>query len=237
MSATNSESRGKMRILSRSGEPFLDRVEAGQLLTAALVEFRGARPVVLGIPRGGLIVAREMAKGLDGDLDIVLARKLGSPGQEELAMGSLSEDGSVFLNQNVVDELGIKSDDIQREKARQLAEIQRRSKVFRRALARTPLHDRVVIVTDDGAATGATMQAALWAIRQESPTKLIAAIPVASEEAAIRLAADVDELVCLRLPANFAAVGQFYREFDQITDEEVKEMLEEEARRRSRWAK
>jgi putative phosphoribosyl transferase len=231
MNLTN-QTRSKIRIISRSGEPFRDRTHAGKLMAVELAEFRGKHPVILGIPRGGIVVAREIARALDGDLDIVLARKLGTPDHEELAMGSLSEGGEMFLNRDVVEDQGISQEEIQYEKNRQMIEIGRRSKVFRQALSKTPLEGRVVIVTDDGVATGATMQAALWAARQEKPGKLVAAIPVASEEAVIRLSADVDKLICLKLPAYFAAVGQFYEEFGQISDEEVRMVMEEEARRR-----
>jgi putative phosphoribosyl transferase len=164
---------------------------------------------VLGIPRGGIIVAQELALRIDADLDIVLSRKLGTPGESELAMGSLSEDGSVFLNNDVVRTFGITHYDIEQEKARQMAEIQRRSQLIRSVLPKTHLKDRLVIVTDDGVATGATMQAALWAVHQ-----------------------DADEIICLRQPAFFYAVGQFYTQFTQVDDQEVLQILEAESSRR-----
>jgi putative phosphoribosyl transferase len=219
----------KVRILSNSRQPFQDRRQAGQLLAGALVELRDKKPVVLGIPRGGLVVAQGLAQGLEADLDIILSRKLGSPGQPELAMGALAENGSVFLNPDVVGQLAIPVSYpvsyIEQEKQRQIAEIRRRSQLIRAIRAKVPIQGRIAVVTDDGAATGATLQAAIWALRQENPQKLIAAIPVASEEAVARLAADVDELICLRLPADFWAVGQFYLNFEQVTDNEVLEIL------------
>jgi putative phosphoribosyl transferase len=221
-----------LRVISHSGEPFRDRSRAGQLLAEQLGDLRGKKAVILGIPRGGIVVAKEIALVLEADLDIVLARKLGTPGEAELAMGSVSEDGKIFLNENVVRSLGITGPEIEEEKARQLQEIQRRSRIIRSALPKTPLVGRIVVVTDDGAATGATMQAALQAVRQEKPQKLIAAIPVASEEALERLSADADEIICLRQPLLFMAVGQFYRQFYQVQDEEVVQMLADEARRR-----
>ncbi len=156
----------RVRILSRSVQPFRDRQEAGKLLGSELAEFHGKSPVVLGIPRGGVVVAREVAIRLEGDLDIILARKLRTPGQIELAMGSISEHGEVFLNAPVVREIGIGGAYIEREKAEQLSEIERRSRLFRSVAPRIPLGDRTVIITDDGVATGVTMQLAVWAIQQ-----------------------------------------------------------------------
>ncbi len=152
---------GKLRIISHSDEPFRDRQEAGQLLADALAEWSGKGVVVLGIPRGGIVVARELAHALDGELDVVLARKLRTPGHEELAMGSVAEDGKAFINETVVGELGIDYGYIQQEKKQQMAEIARRTALIRRVRPKVTLGGRVVIVTDDGVATGATVQAAL----------------------------------------------------------------------------
>jgi putative phosphoribosyl transferase len=228
----NQPSKSNVRIISHSGARFFDRVEAGYLLANEFNDLKSRNAVVLGIPRGGIIVAQELAHRLEADLDIVLSRKLGTPGESELAMGSLSEDGSVFLNNEVVRMFGVTQSDIEREKDHQMAEIQRRSHLIRGILPRTSLKDRLVIVTDDGVATGATMQAALWAVYQEKPRRLTAAIPVASEEAVNKLAADVDEIVCLRQPAFFYAVGQFYSRFTQVEDEEVLKILKAESIRR-----
>jgi putative phosphoribosyl transferase len=228
----NNRPEAKLRLVSYSGEQFKDRIQAGQLLAEELGDLRGKNAVVLGIPRGGIILAKEIARLLDADLDVVLSRKLGTPGQPELAMGSLAEDGKVFLNKDVVQTLGVTDRDIEQEKARQMVEIQRRNQLIRSALPKTPLKNRIVVVTDDGVATGATMQAALWAVRQEKPQKLIAAIPVASEEALQRLSTDADEIICLRRPSLFYAVGQFYSQFSQVQDDDVVQILAEEARRR-----
>lgn len=217
----------ELRILSYSSVPFSDREAAGKLLADELREYRGQKTVVLGIPRGGIIVAREIARALDGELDIVLVHKLRTPGHEELAMGSVAEDGKLFLNQEVVGELGVGETYIQQEKARQLAEIKRRTELFRQVRPRVKLKGRIVIVADDGVATGATTQAALWAVRLEQPQKLIAAIPVGPEDTIKRLAEDVDEMFCLRAPRLFAAVGQFYRQFYPVEDEDVLRILSE----------
>jgi putative phosphoribosyl transferase len=215
----------KLRIISHSSMPFASREEAGKLLAAELIEYRGQKPVVLGIPRGGIVVAHEIARRLDGELDIVLAHKLRTPGQQELAMGSVAEDGKLFLNREVVGIVGVDEAYIQREKARQMAEIKRRIDLFRRVRPKVPLNERIVIVADDGVATGATTQAALWAARLEQPRKLIAAIPVGPEDTIVRLARDVDEMVSLRTPPLFSAVGQFYLRFEAVEDEEVLEIL------------
>ncbi len=224
--------RARVTIVSRSEEAFEDRHQAGQLLAGRLAHLRGKKAVVLGIPRGGIVVARALARGIDADLDIVLSRKLGTPGQPELAMGALAEDGRVFINEGVIGSLGITEDEIEEEKTLQLAEIKRRQNLVRSILPKTPLDKRIVIVTDDGIATGATMQAALWVVRQEKPERLIAAVPVASEAAIARLADDADDILCLRAPPSFYAVGQFYSGFSQVEDDEVISILKEEALRR-----
>jgi putative phosphoribosyl transferase len=222
---------GELRILSRSDGPFQDREEAGRLLAGALPEYRGREIVVLGIPRGGVIVARALARALDAEMDIVLAHKLGVPGEPELAMGSVAEDGKVFLTEDVVSSYLINQADIEREKTRELAEINRRIAVFRNVRPKVPLKGRTVIVTDDGIATGATARAAFWAVQLEHPAMLVAAIPVGPEDVLRKLARDVGEMVCLRAPPDFFGVGQFYREFAQVEDGEVVRVLREEAER------
>lgn len=220
---------GKLLIVSRSAEPFRSREEAGRLLARELAQYRGQNPVVLGVPRGGVVVADELAQALEGELDIILAHKLRTPGESELALGAVSEGGQLFINDDVVRDLGIDMPTIQQEKNRQLVEIRRRTKMFRSVHARVPLDGRVVIVTDDGIATGATTQAAIWVVRLEKPKRLVLAVPVASPDSLDRLANDVDELVCLRAPASFFAVGQFYLRFEQVTDEKVLEVLKKHA--------
>ncbi len=224
------ESTQRLRILSHSHTPFKDRTEAGQLLSSELSLYRGKKPVVLGIPRGGIIVAREIAHSLEGDLDIVLAHKLGTPGQPELAMGAVAEDGKVFLNENITQAMGISADYIESERNRQLAAIKRRAEMIRRVRPKILLKGRVVIVTDDGVATGATTQAALRAVRMENPEILITAIPVGPEDTIQRISELADEMLCLRTPPMFAAVGQFYEHFYPVEDEDMLRILQQEYR-------
>lgn len=221
----------RLRIISHSSEAFRDRQEVGQLLAWELRNLPGRNLVVLGIPRGGIIVARELAQTLDAELDIVLAHKLRTPGHPELAMGSLTENGKIFLNEQVVTELGISHHYIEEETAAQLTEIKRRARLVRRIHPRVPLKGKIVIVTDDGVATGATTQAAFWAVRQEKPALLVAAIPVGPEDVVRRLAEGVDEMVCLRTPRFFSAVGQFYLRFEPVDDADVLKILREEQKR------
>ncbi len=223
---------GMIRILSRSTEPFMDRSQAGKLLAAELAEYKGKNPVVLGIPRGGIVVARELAEGLGGVMDVVLAHKLGTPGHPELAMGSVSESGKVFLNEDVVTSVGVATQYIEAEKAHQLAQIRLRTEKIRKVRPKVLLKGRIVIVTDDGVATGATTQAAFWAVAAEQPEKLVAAIPVGPEETILRLAQFVDELVCLRAPPMFYAVGQFYSRFNAVEDEDMLNLLAVESKRK-----
>jgi predicted phosphoribosyltransferase len=222
---------GKWRILSHSSEQFRDRQEAGRLLARELREYQGQNAVTLGIPRGGIVVARELARAIDAELDVVLAHKLRTPGHAELAMGSIAEDGKLFLNEGVVRELGVAETYVQQEKRRQLAEIRRRVELIRQVRPKVPLRGRIVIVTDDGVATGATTQAALWAVRLEHPSKLVVALPVGPEDTVMRLAEDADEMICLRAPPLFAAVGQFYMRFQPVEDDELLQILQEEQER------
>jgi predicted phosphoribosyltransferase len=223
---------GNLRIVSDRTVIFQDRQQAGRQLGRALALYRDNHPVVLGIPRGGILVAREIARFLDAELDIILSRKLRTPRQEELAMGSIAEDGKTFLNKDVVNNLGINEASIKQETEAQMAEITRRSSSIRRVRPRVPLIGRTVIVVDDGVATGATIQAALWTAHQENPEYLIAAVPVGPPVTVRQLAKEVNEMVCLIAPISFTAVGQFYQHFDQLGDTEMLQILDTEQKRR-----
>ncbi len=223
---------GNLRIISRDPHPFRNRVEAGRLLARELETIRDETPVFLGIPRGGLVIARELAHALDGEMDVVLSRKLGAPGNPELAIGAVAEDGRVFLNELISSRTGAFADYLEQEKIRQLSVVTRRAEEYRRIVRKVSLRGRYAVITDDGVATGATMQAAVWAARREEPKYLAVAVPVCSEDAARRLAGDADEVICLRVPPWFGGVGQFYEEFTQVEDDEVQRMLREESERK-----
>jgi putative phosphoribosyl transferase len=223
---------GTCRILSRSSEPFQDRVQAGRLLARELARSSGRDALVLGIPRGGLVVAEQVAEALEGDLDVVLSRKLGAPGNPELAVGAVTEDGRLFLHEESLRQTGAGRDYIEREKARQMEEIARRAGPYRQVRPKVPLAGRRVIVTDDGVATGATMLAALRAARAEGPAELVVAIPVGPDDSVCRLADEADQAICLRSPFVFGAIGRFYVEFSQVDDAEVLGILSRAAQRR-----
>ena len=222
---------GELRIISYSSEPFQDRREAGDMLARDLEKYGGRNTVVLGIPRGGIVVARQIAGILGAEFDVVLARKLGAPGNPELAIGAVAEDGKVFLDEALADTLGVSQSYLKREKEHQLEVITERITQYRSILPKASVEGKTAIITDDGIATGATMKAALWAVRQERPERLIAAIPVAPPESLESISSEADETVCLRVPAFFAAVGQFYNSFEQIDDAVVLAILKEERRR------
>jgi putative phosphoribosyl transferase len=225
---------GELTIVSKSSTAFSGRSEAGDLLARELKAYRGQNAAVLGVPRGGVVVALRIAHALQGDLDIVLAHKLGAPGNPELAIGAVCEDGKLFIDQQISSYVGADETYIEREKSRQLKEIGRRVKRYRGVLPKLPLGEKVVIVTDDGVATGATMQAALWAVRQEQPKKVVAALPVGPEDTLLKLAQDADQTICLQTPPFFSAISQFYACFNQVEDDELLEILTEESTRRSR---
>ncbi len=223
---------GELRIISDTSEPFSTRIEAGQLLADELKIFSGKKTVVLGIPRGGVIVANEIALRLDADLDVVLTHKLGAPGNEELAVGSVSESGFLYINKSVAPYVGADDRYIEREKTRQLQQIAHKVTMYRAVLPKLSLNGKIVIVTDDGVATGATMQAALWAVRQEKPKKVVLALPVGPQESVTKLSESADETVCLRTPPYFDALGRFYLEFTQVEDEHLIQILQQANERR-----
>ena len=201
---------------------FNNREHAGELLARRLIRYKGKNPLVLGIPRGAVPMAKIIADALAGDLDVVLVRKLGYPGQPELAIGAIDESGNTFLADYAAD---VEVAYLEAEKKEQSEVIRRRRALY--TPARPPLdpQNRIVIVVDDGIATGATMVTALRAIRAKNPKKLIAAVAVASSQAARSIAHECDTLVCLDVPAEFYAVGQFFRDFSQVADEDVIETL------------
>ena len=206
---------------------FEDRVAAGVALGEALRRtWSGGAPVVLGLPRGGVPVAAGVAEALGAPLDVLVVRKLGVPGQPELAMGAVASGGVRALNPSVVAELGIGAGTVERVADAEHAEVARREALFRGERPRPVLHDRTVVLVDDGLATGATMRAAVEAVRSTGPARVVVAVPVAAAEARDLLAAVADEVVCLAVPRPFGAVGLHYRDFRQTSDEEVRRLLE-----------
>jgi predicted phosphoribosyltransferase len=204
---------------------FRDRADAAHKLVAGLQKFKSRNPLILAIPRGGVVTGAVLARELGGDLDVVLSRKLRAPGQPELAIGAISEDGQVYLNRQVVESLGVADEYLEQEKQHQLAEIGRRKQLFRSVRGEVPVSGRTVIVTDDGIATGSTMMAALQTVRPQGPRELIVAVPVAPLDRLAAFEERCDEVVCLHSPVDFWAVGQFYEEFLTVEDEDVVELL------------
>jgi putative phosphoribosyl transferase len=204
---------------------FRDREEAARQLAARLKGRPLHEPLVLAIPRGGLVTGAVLAQELGAELDVALARKLRAPGQPELAIGAVAEDGSVYLNHHAQNFLEGLEEYLAEERQYQLAELARRQRVFRAVRPRARIAGRSVIVTDDGIATGATMIAALQAIRTHQPRELIVAVPVASPDRLAEVRRWCDDAVCLLCPENFWAVGQFYQDFRQVEEEEAVELL------------
>jgi putative phosphoribosyl transferase len=209
--------------------PFDDRADAGRQLAARLRHLKDEDPLVLAIPRGGVPVGFEVARALRAPLDLVLVRKIGVPFQPELALGAVvdGEHAETVLNDELVTSIDLPDDFIRKETERELAEIERRRKAYLGDRARPLITGRTAIVVDDGIATGATVRAALRAIRRSAPRRLILAIPVAPPDTISRLRPEVDELVCLEAPKLFFAIGQFYLDFSQLTDDEVTALLKQ----------
>jgi len=204
---------------------FSDRTEAGWRLVERLRGETLRDPLVLAIPRGGVEVGAALARGLGAELDVVLSRKLRAPHQPELALGAVAEDGTVHLNHFAAAMTDAGDAWIEAERRRQVAEIERRSGIFRRIRPKAPIAGRTVILTDDGIATGATMIAALHSVRAAGAAEIIVAVPVASSERLAAIRGLCDRVICLIEPEVFWAVGQFYRQFEQVDDERVVELL------------
>ena len=213
---------------------FADRVDAGRLLATRLASYAGHDDVVvLGLPRGGVPVAAEVARALAAPLDVLLVRKLGAPGQPELAIGAIAEDGVTLVNADVLRSLGLDHDAIDRAMLDERPELERRLGVYRGDRPAVALADRTVIIVDDGLATGASMEAACRAVAARGAARLVVAVPVAAAEACARLRGVAHEVVAVTTPSPFWAVGAWYEDFEQTTDEEVVALLA--AATRSAW--
>lgn len=209
-----------------STQPFRDRVEAGELLAERLSAYRDQDDVVvLALPRGGVPVGHEVATALGVPLDVYVVRKLGVPGHEELAMGAIASGGVRLLNDDVVHALGIPSSAIDSVARSEQLELARREQLYRGGRPPIVLANKTVILVDDGLATGSTMRAAVMAVRQQQPARVIVAVPVGAASTCAALARDADEVVCVRMPEPFIAVGLWYRDFTPTSDHEVRSLL------------
>src|ERR1700693_3638435 len=206
---------------------FKSRADSALKLAERLSKYRGKNPLVLGIPRGAVPMARVISNALGGELDVVLVHKLRAPGQPELAIGSVDEEGHVYLNR-IARDLGISDPEIEAERKTQVRMLQARRNYYARVRPPVDPAGRIVIVVDDGLATGASMIAALRSVRTKKPLKLVMALPVASREGLEEAGKLADETVCLLVPELFYSVGQFYESFDQVSDDEVIKILREE---------
>lgn len=217
----------KVKILSRSDERFSDRSQAGQMLAEVLVYLKGPQTVIVGIPRGGLIVAAEVAKAFEAPLDITLTRKIGSGESPELALGVMSEQGEVFRDHAYTYLPGWDETYVERERQKQMGVIEQLISFYRPICPKMDLRNRDIVLIDDGLATGLTIQAALQSLQKEGAHKITAAFPVGNEEALYKISSWVEEVVCLRVPAAFKSVSQQYDHFNQVTNEEAVRYLRE----------
>jgi putative phosphoribosyl transferase len=206
---------------------FSDRVEAGKRLASALTDFAGKNGIVLAIPRGGVVVGYEIAKALSLPLDIIIPRKIGAPDNPELAIGAMTEDGTIILDDNLITYIGVQRDYIKAESERQKHEIERRLKLYRQNEPYPSLKGLDVVIVDDGIATGSTMKAALASVKNRGASTVTVAVPVGPPSTIKELKKQADRVVCLYAPEYFQAIGQFYTDFNQTTDEEVIQLLKQ----------
>jgi len=206
---------------------FRDRTEVGKLLADRIIGMKFENPIVLAIPRGGVPVAKEIALSLGAKLDLVITRKIGYPGQPEFAIGAVTQDGELILDENIVRDYGISKEYLKEESARQKKEITDRMQKYRGGRPYPDLAGKIIIIVDDGIATGNTMLAAIESVKRKKPAKIILAIGVAPPETVRRLSSVVDQVICLETPEPFYAIGEFYERFEQVEDNEVKNALVE----------
>jgi len=209
--------------------PFRDREQAGKALAAALKGLNGDEVVVLAIPRGGVVVGNEVASELGAALDVIVTRKIGAPGEPEFALGAVTQTGEVILDEPAVEMLHVGREYLDREAANQREEVKDRMRRFRGDRPFPSLKGKVVVIVDDGIATGNTVLAALKSVRTQGAKSVIVAVPVGPAETVARLAGEADRVVCLETPEPFFAIGQFYSEFNQVEDDEVRRILDARA--------
>lgn len=218
--------------MERSLRTFANRQEAGRLLAARLSDLKGQRPVILALPRGGVPVGAEIARALKAPLDLVMVRKIGAPLQAELAVGAVvdGEEHEVVRNEDIIQLLGVSESYIEAETKKELQEIERRRAQYLGQRPRAEVTGCIAILVDDGIATGSTMRAAIHATRRRSPARLMVAVPVAAPETVDALATEADEIRCLLMPEGLGAIGLYYRDFSQVSDSEVRALLDENTR-------
>ena len=210
---------------------YKDRKDAGLQLASRLTKYKDREDVlVLALPRGGVVIGYEVAKALNCLLDIIIIRKIGFPGQTELAIGAVSETGAVVLNEDIISTYTVSKEYIEEEISRQKKEISRRITLYRSGKGIPPLDGKIIILVDDGVATGATIKAAISTLKNEKILRLVAALPVSSKDAEEEIKKTVDEWVCPETPVDFAAVGNYYQDFTQVSDEEVVELLKQKTK-------
>jgi putative phosphoribosyl transferase len=214
---------------------YRDRRHAGRILASKLEHYAGdPELIVLALPRGGVPIGYEVATRLRAPLDVFVVRKLGLPGNEELAMGAVASGGVQVLNEDIIVEFEVTDSDIARVVARELTELARRERAYRGDLPRLELANRTVILVDDGLATGATMTAAILGVRQHAPRRVVVGVPIAAPSTCEEMSALVDDMVCAAMPEHFASVGAWYGNFEQTTDTEVRTLLDA-ARAAQHW--
>ena len=207
---------------------FRDREDAGQQLAERLLHLRDVNPLIFGLPRGGVVIASEVAAALGAPLDVLVVRKLGAPGRPELALGAITvgDDPHLTLNQDLIDLISVSDEYLQMEMDTQREEVKRRNDRYRQGRPAMSVEGRTTIIIDDGIATGATVLAGIMGLKDRKPGRLVLAVPVAASDSLEKLSQYVDEVVCLHAPDDFMSVGVFYSDFHQTTDDQVMELLE-----------
>ena len=211
--------------------PFKDRQEAGKELARALMDYRGKDVMVLGMPRGGVVVAKEVAEAIGAPLDIVVTRKIGAPGEPEFALGAITQEGDVIVDKQAAESVGATDEYLQEEARRKKSEVKERMRSLRGDMPYPSLERKTAIIVDDGMATGNSMRAAVQSVRKRGPNEVVVAVPVAPKEAVAELFREGTRVVCLEQPRFFFAIGEFYKNFEQVEDSEVRELLESEWKR------